>query len=183
VNDLVTRLISYLEREKVVKRELAEGVEVSRPEEQIETLFVGGVFFLEKFSRIIENAIIEGPLQGGKFFVNLETFANLQHRMDRYEAIDRLDIEGYVYGKDDPGDWPLAKLKPVRFAPDDNLRRAWFMIFRNEEVNYSLVALGRRTDGDDDRHHIEFRGFWTTRLSVTLSLVDYLQRVVNAQYL
>jgi hypothetical protein len=184
MNDLVTRLIEFLEREKVVKRQL--GPNVAPPadvSQQIETIFVGGMFFLEKFSYLIEKAVVDGSLENGKLFVNFQSFANMKSRGERYRAIDRLANEGFVYGFDEPGEWPYEHLKPVKFAHGDNLARAWFVIYENAKTSYALVAMGEAVAGVGDRRHIQYRGFWTTRASVTRSIAEYLSRVVNVQYL
>ena len=182
MNELVTRLIDYLARERVVERTTARGEPVGRtPEENIESIFVGGLFFLEKFSRIIETTVIDRELQGGQMFVNLQTFANFAGRLERYRRIDELNNTVYVYGSDRPEVWPFQRIRPVRVTHHDSLNRTWFVVYDNPEVSYALVATGKRVPGGP-RKHIEFRGFWTTRPSVTHSVRDYLLRVVNVQY-
>ncbi len=182
MNELVDRLIDYLEKQRVLQRRTAEGEPVGEnPEEQIESIFVGGLFFLEKFSRIIETTVLQRKLAGGTLFVNLQTFENFAGRRDRYKDIDELDNRVYVYGTDAVPPWSYRHVQAVQVAPDDSLARMWFVVYDNPEVSYSLVASGRLVPGGPAKH-VEFRGFWTTRASVTHSVRDYLLRVVNAQY-
>ena len=182
MNELVERLIDYLEKQRVIQRLADDGEPLGEtPEEHIESIFVGGLFFIEKFTRIIETTVIDRKLEGGNMFVNLQTFANFADRQTRYEKIDTLDNAVYVYGTDAVPSWPYQRIKPVKVAGHDSLTRMWFVVYDNPEVSYALVASGKRVPGGP-RKHIEFRGFWTTRASVTHSVRDYLLRVVNAQY-
>jgi len=182
VNELVERLINYLEKERVLQKTTADGQPIGEnPEQQIESIFVGGLFFLEKFSRIIENTVLERKLSHGNMFVNLQTFANFAGRRQIYDRIDQLDNAVYIYGTDVAPEWPYKHVRPVRVSPQDSLARMWFVVYDNPDVSYALVATGRKvTEGP--RKHVEFRGFWTARSSVTHSVRDYLLRVVNAQY-
>lgn len=183
MNELVSRLINYLERERVVQRLSQEnGPVAASPEEQIESIFVGGLFFLEKFSRIIELAVLERRLQGGRMFFNFQSFANLgESRRARWHELDALENDVYVYGIDDPEPWPYRRIRPVRLTPRDSLRRSWFVLYDSPGVSYALVAMGRVVSGGSPKQ-IQYRGFWTTRSSVTHSVRDYLLRVVNVQY-
>ena len=182
MNELVDHLISYLENEHVLRRTTAEGQPVGEnPEEQIESIFVGGLFFLEKFSRIIEKTVLERKLEGGNMFVNLQTFDNFAGRRQTYDLIDGLNNNVFVYGTDAVPSWSYKHVRAVQLDPQDSLARMWFVVYDNPTVSYALVASGKRIS-DGPRKHIEFRGFWTARTSVTHSVRDYLLRVVNAQY-
>ena len=182
LNELVDRLINYLENERVLQRVTAEGVPVGEnPEEQIESIFVGGLFFLEKFSRIIEKTVLDRKLEGGNLFVNFQTFENFAGRRETYDRIDELDNHVYVYGTDAAPSWPYRRIRAVQVDPRDSLAHMWFVVYDNPSVSYALVASGKRVS-DGPRRHIEFRGLWTARTSVTHSVRDYLLRVVNAQY-
>ena len=114
-------------------------------------------------------------------FVNFQTFANFADRKSIYDEVDKLDNSVYVYGTDPAPEWPYKRIVPVRVAPQDSLSRMWFVVYANAEVSYSLVASGRKVS-EGARPHVEFRGFWTARASVTHSVRDYLLKVVNAQY-
>ena len=182
MNELVDRLVDYLEKQRVIQRTTSDGEPIGdSPEEQIESIFVGGLFFMEKFSRIIEKTVIDRGLEGGRMFVNLQTFANFADRSERYERIEQLKNRVYVYGTDSVASWPYRRITPVKVAAGDSLARMWFVLYDSPEVNYALVASGKRVLGGPGKH-VEFRGFWTTRPSVTHSVRDYLLRVVNAQY-
>ncbi len=179
MNDLVERTIDFLEKHSV-RRELAARV----PEELTEvsdTVFVGTAFFMEKFTHLVEKEIIQKSLQGGNLFINFQSFAKVLRRSRQLREIDRLQNRVFVYGADEVKNWPFSTLKRVKVSPDDSLLDSWFIIYASQTAAYSLVALQRGARQGRARSR-RFRGFWTTRPSITQYLCDYLLRVVNSQY-
>src|SRR3990172_11136297 len=101
MNDLINRTIDYLEkRQRSVYRQDVEEV----PEEldrESDTIFVGSIFFMEKFTYIIEKLLVDQKHRDGNLFVNFLTFGNFKQRLDRYAKIESLGNRLWVYGADE----------------------------------------------------------------------------------
>ena len=185
MNVLVAKTIAELERDPKTVRwkggPEALSDEVVRAE--FTTVFVKGVFFLEKLSYIVETKLAAGELAGGRLFVGYQSFANLVARRDRYEAIDGTDNRMWAYGHDDPRGWPYPHITPVRYTEDDPLVRTWFIVYDHPATSYTLAAIGHKSSGAGGRKFIRFKGFWSTQAVIAQQLGRYLERVVNPQYL
>ena len=179
MNDLIMRTIDYLETEKAqnVSRAPAE-----KPAEK-DTVFVGSAFFMSKFTRIVEEEIINGKLSDGRLFVNFQSFSKFLKKSDRYKKIAGFDNSVTVYGADDAKISERPFYLPVRLKQGDNLLSSWFIVYSNAKRNYALVAIEKRLKARDIKGRTRrFRGFWTTKKSIVSYVIDYLERVVNVQY-
>lgn len=182
MNDLIERTIEYLARQKAAEElEGSSTAQVEEAAKRTDTVFVGGAFFVEKLTYIIEERIGSDRLSDGRLFINVHGFANFLKRRARYETIDQLDNEIYVYGSDECPEWPFQHARPITLDPADGLRVCWFAVYANHDTSFCLVARRlRKRPGDAEKYR--FRGFWTTRPQITHYVCDYLVRVVNAQY-
>jgi len=182
MNDLIERTIEFLAKQKAVPEVKGTGgAEAELAARQTDTVFVAGAFFVEKLTYMIEERIIKERLSNGRLFINVHGFANFMKRRKRYEAIDELENQVFVYGADERPEWPFKHAKPVPLNPADELKSCWFAVYVNDKTSCCLVA--RRLKGRPQSvEKYRFRGFWTTRPQITHYVCDYLVRVVNAQY-
>jgi len=200
MNELIRQLIDQVARRRDLgdetitdQQELSRRMSAGR-----ELIFVGGVFFVEKFAYFIERLVAEERLEGGQLFVGLERFRNLTghpERRQRYLELEQLANESWAYGWDEPldysqeppGPWPFQKLEPVRVAPEDPVRWSWFVVYRGLQKSYCLVALSRvrSESGNADKarpKEVRFRGVWTTDEKIADAVTADLLRVVNPYY-
>jgi len=179
MNDLIMRTIDYLEaaNARSVSRAPAE-----RPVEK-DTVFVGSAFFMSKFTRIVEDEIINGKLSGGRLFVNFQSFSKFLKKSDRYKKIAGFDNSVTVYGAGDARVPEHSFYVPVKLKQDDTLLSSWFIVYSNAKRDYALVAVEKKLRARDIQGRTRrFRGFWTTKSSIVSYVIDYLKRVVNVQY-
>jgi hypothetical protein len=189
MNDLVERTIDFLEKQSLAQGLLylsEGGGNLQTLPAVSDTVFVGSVFFMEKFARLVQKDIISRSLEGGKLFINFQSFAKVARRAASLLEVDKLQNEVYVYGADEVTEWPFSRFKRVTLTRGDRLLGSWFIIYWKGDSAYSLVAVEEEAPAGSERTPIpnrgRFRGFWTTRPSVAHYLADYLLRVVNAQY-
>ena len=71
----------------------------------------------------------------------------------------------------------------MRFSSDDPLLRTWFIVYDQPGGSYSLAAIGHKMSDHGGRRPIHFKGFWSTQDVVAHQLGQFLQRVVNPQYI
>jgi len=200
MNELIRRLIDQVARRREQGDEtISDQRELDRRmSEGRELVFVGGVFFVEKFTYFIESTVAEEHLEGGQLFVGFESFSNLTghaQRRQRYLELEHLDNQAWAYGwdepldygQDPPGPWPYQRLVPVRVSAEDPVRRSWFVVYRGLERSYCLVALsevlGERGGGVASRpKEVHFHGVWTTDEKIADAVAADLVRVVNPYY-
>jgi hypothetical protein len=200
MNELIRQLIDQVARRRkqddetiTDQRELGRRLREGR-----ELVFVGGVFFVEKFAYFAERTVLDDRLEGGKLFVGFELFRNVtdhQERRQRYLELDRLANSSWAYGWDEPLDygvdppapWPFRTVAPVRVARADPLCRSWFVVYTSPQRSCCLVAL--REVGVDTAEEapgqpkpVSFRGVWTTDEDIAGAVAADLVRVVNPYY-
>jgi len=181
MNDLIDRTIDFLERQHhaQLKNHPFSPEEIDRA---VDTIFVGSIFFVEKFTRLLEQVIVDEGMQSGEMFVMLGGFEALSRRGPQYGKILGLNNSVTAYGADEVPDL-VAGVQVVRIDPADNLNTARLTIYRNPEHNFSLVAMQTPRGSKDHPTGPSYRGFWAVRPSITSYVCEYLSKVVNPQYL
>jgi hypothetical protein len=200
MNELIRQLIDQVARRRKQDDEtVTDQQELGRRlREGRELVFVGGVFFVEKFAYFAERTLLEERVEGGKLFVGFELFRNMTdhpERRQRYLELDRLANSSWAYGWDEPLDygveppapWPFARAVPVRVARHDPLCRCWFVVYTGPQRCCCLVAL-REVGGEvaeravGQPKPVSFRGVWTTDEDIAGAVAADLLRVVNPYY-
>ncbi len=200
MNELIRRLIDQVARRRRRGDEtVTDDRELDRRmREERELVFVGGVFFVEKFAYFVERTVVEERLEGGQLFVGFERFSILTghaERRQRYLELEELDNQAWAYGWDEPldysreppGPWPFRGVVPVQVSAEDPIRWSWFVVYRGLERSYCLVALsgvrGENGLGATGRpREVRFRGVWTTDEKIADAVAADLLRVVNPYY-
>jgi hypothetical protein len=200
MNELIRQLIDQVARrrkqddetitdQRDLKRRLGEGREL---------VFVGGVFFVEKFAYFAERMLLDDRLEGGKLFVGFELFRNMtdhRERRERYLELDRLANSSWAYGWDEPRDysvdppgaWPFQRVVPVRVSREDPVCRSWFVVYSGGQRSCCLVALREvgaesGSEAQGQPKPVCFRGIWTTDEDIGEAVAADLMRVVNPYY-
>jgi len=181
MNDLINRTIDFLERQHKAKLE-HHPLSPEEIERTGDSVFIGSTFFVEKFTHILEQTIIDSDFGDGEMFVMVGGFKEMAKRNVRYHKILELNNQVTAYGADEEVD-VVKGVQTVRVDPADNISRTWFTVYRNSAHSFSLMATRTSQGTKDHPAGPSFRGFWAIRPSITSYLCDYLSRVVNPQYL
>ena len=179
MNDLIMRTIDYLERRN------AESVSKAPSDTPgaKDIIFVGSEFFMGKFTRIIEEEILQDKLSDGQLYVNFQSISKFIKKASRYEKIAKLGNGVTVYGAGDAKIPENPFYVPMVLKQGDSLLSCWFIVYSGAKNCYALVAMEKRLKSKDLQGRTRrFKGFWTNKRSIVTYVIDYLTRVVNIQY-
>ena len=179
MNDLIMRTIDYLERQNAESISKAP----SGAPRAKDIIFIGSEFFMGKFTRIIEEEILQKKLNGGRLFVNFQSVSKFLKKAARYEELAALGNTVTVYGAGDAKIPENPFYVPIVLKQGDSLLGCWFSVYSSAGHCYALVAMEKKLRSKDLQGRTRrFKGFWTEKKSIVTYVMDYLTRVVNVQY-